>query len=67
MNINELYKHINNTDVSFMPYQIKEEEDALLITGGWFNVVNKDRAYLMGVDEIRVLKKDLSKWKKLDE
>jgi hypothetical protein len=67
MKINVLYKHVNNTDVSFMPYQIKEEDDALLIRGGWFNIVNESDAFLIETDEIKILKKDLPKWKRLDE
>lgn len=50
-----------------MPYQIKEEDDALLIRGGWFNIVNESDAFLIETDEIKILKKDLPKWKRLDE
>jgi len=67
MQTNTLYKHVNNTDVSFMPYVVNEQEDRLLVKGGWFNVVNKDRAFFISEDEITVLKKDLPNWKKLGE
>ena len=67
MQTNTLYKHVNNADVSFMPYVISEQEDYLLVKGGWFNVVNKDRAFFVSEDEIKISKKDLSNWKKLGE
>lgn len=61
MQVNTLYKHINNIDVIFEPLEIKHENDYLSIYGYWYNI-KTERVDLISPDHIRINKKDLDKW-----
>lgn len=62
MNFNIMYKHINNTDVAFVPLQLEKESDtALTYYGKWYNIVNVP--YFIQYDEITIKTNDLTNWK----
>lgn len=55
-------KHINNTDVAFYIQNVEEDKEGFNVKGYWITIgVLND--WLSAEDEIKILHKDLSKWR----
>lgn len=62
MKPNELYKHLNNTDVAFLVETVVEEKNHLRLTGEWVNIVNRNNLFVVQKDDITINNFDLKNW-----
>lgn len=66
MKANNYYKHVNNTDVAFVPSVVMQGEKDLRVFGTWVNIVDPNNVYSIDVDELIINLSDLKKWERID-
>jgi len=63
---NTLYKHINNTDVGFVPVSVTRRKSDLILFGRWYNIVNPTNVFFIDDDEITIKLSDIDKWEEVN-
>jgi len=61
----KLYKHINNTDIAFVPFSVGFTSDEVLCSGYWVNIAY-DKYALMHREDIKIGVNDITNWKVLE-
>jgi hypothetical protein len=61
----KLYKHINNTDIAFVPFSVGFTSDEVLCSGYWVNIAY-DKYALMHREDIKIGVNDIDNWKILE-
>lgn len=60
----DLYKHVNCTDVAIKPLRIVQIPKGLKVKVSWYNVVNPNHFWPMGLtEEVLITKEQLPNWK----
>jgi hypothetical protein len=61
----KLYKHINNTDIAFVPFSVGFTSDEVLCSGYWVNIAY-DKYALINREDIKIGVNDITNWKILE-